>query len=85
MKRTPQTVAVLELLRKVDWAYGYEIMQQTGLASGTLYPILDRFTRNRLVALRHERINPRTAGRPPRVYYRITNKGRTQAALWREQ
>ena len=41
---SPQTLRVLRLLLEepAAWHYGYEISQQTGLKSGTLYPILIR-------------------------------------------
>lgn len=84
MRKTKQTFLVLDTLaRKGQWMYGYEIMEATGLKSGTIYPILDRLVANKLVAQKRERINPRTAGRPPRIYYTANNKGRRMAFLWR--
>ena len=41
---SPETLLVLEgfLQRPAEWRYGYELSRQTGLKSGTLYPILMR-------------------------------------------
>jgi PadR family transcriptional regulator, regulatory protein PadR len=84
MRKTKQTQLVLDTLARANrWMHGYEIMQKTGLKSGTLYPILDRLVANKLATQKHERINPRTAGRPPRIYYQATTKGRKMATLWR--
>ena len=43
-RRSPQTLAVLSALlgRPQEWHYGYELLRETGLKSGTLYPILAR-------------------------------------------
>ena len=41
---SPQTLAVLRsfVLDPAEWRYGYDIAKETGLRSGTLYPILAR-------------------------------------------
>lgn len=59
--------------------YGYELMQITGLASGTLYPILMRFEDGGLLSSSWEAADPKEAGRPRRRLYRITAAG--QSAL----
>src|SRR5439155_1517190 len=46
--------------------YGMQLMQETGLASGTLYPILVRLERAGWVAARWEDVDPAAAGRPGR-------------------
>lgn len=46
--------------------YGYELMQETGIKSGSLYPILGRFEQLGWIAGRTE---PSTGGRPPRRLY----------------
>jgi PadR family transcriptional regulator, regulatory protein PadR len=46
---------------------------QTGLASGTLYPILIRLAERRLIEARWEDEQP--AGRPRRHLYRLTSDG----------
>lgn len=73
-----QTVLVLEslLAQPRSWIYGYDISRQTGLKSGTLYPVLMRLAANSLVEARWEQAEP---GRPPRHMYRLTPSGARQA------
>jgi DNA-binding PadR family transcriptional regulator len=74
-KITYNGALVLQALAK-DHRYGFEIMDFTGLASGTTYPILRRFERDGLVCSRWEA--QRAAhddGRPPRRYYELTSAG----------
>jgi PadR family transcriptional regulator, regulatory protein PadR len=73
--RSPQTRLVLAALleQPVGWHHGYALSKQTGLPSGTLYPILIRFTEQGLL---EEAWEPsETAGRPPRHSYRLTVSG----------
>jgi PadR family transcriptional regulator, regulatory protein PadR len=69
--------------------YGLELMQQTGLPSGTLYPILVRLERAGWVSSRWEEIDPVAEGRPSRRYYRLTPDGaaaaRREIALMHQQ
>jgi DNA-binding PadR family transcriptional regulator len=69
--------------------YGLQLMQDTGLPSGTLYPILVRLERAGWVASRWEQIDPVAEGRPPRRYYRLTSEGaveaRREVALMQQQ
>lgn len=55
--------------------YGLELMGVTGLASGSLYPILLRLRKAGWVEARWEDIDPVAEGRPPRRYYRLTPDG----------
>jgi PadR family transcriptional regulator len=82
---SPQTRAVLEdLLAGVDaWRHGYEIARRTGLASGTLYPILGRLSDGGLLETRWEDDPPE--GRPRRHLYRLTAEGAALAATVAEQ
>ena len=59
--------------RSRDWHHGYELMKQTGLKSGTLYPLLMRMTDQRLVEA--EWREPSQPGRPARHAYRLTAAG----------
>ena len=70
-----QTLAVLAVLAadSSEWLHGYLIAKQTGLASGTLYPILIRLADRRLIEARWEDEQP--AGRPRRHLYRLTSDG----------
>lgn len=56
--------------------YGFDVMEETGLSSGTIYPALDRL--KALGFARSEWEDARVAQsekRPPRRYYRITPEG----------
>jgi len=72
---TYQTALVLEALA-AGRHHGFDIMDATGLPSGTVYPILRRLDRERLVASRWEKqADAQRAQRPPRRYYRLTADG----------
>ena len=70
-----QTLTVLTALAAdpTAWLHGYLLAKQTGLASGTLYPILIRLADRRLIEARWEDEQP--AGRPRRHLYRLTSDG----------
>lgn len=59
--------------------YGLDLMQATGLASGTLYPLLVRLERAGWVTAHWEDIDPAVEGRPTRRYYRMTPDGAVAA------
>jgi DNA-binding PadR family transcriptional regulator len=69
-----QTLQVLEafLETPTDWRYGYDISRDTGLRSGTLYPILIRLAEHKLLETCWETTE---AGKPPRHMYRLTRDG----------
>lgn len=54
------------------WRYGYDISRNTGLKSGTLYPILMRLADHRLLQTSWERAE---TGEPPRHLYKLTEDG----------
>lgn len=62
-----------------EWTYGMTIMEATGLWSGTVYPILARLEAAGWTEREREDIDPRVAGRPVRVMYRLTPAGRLAA------
>ncbi len=70
-----QTLAVLAVLcaQPSAWQHGYAIAQETGLKSGTLYPILVRLADRGLMEASWEDEQP--AGRPRRHLYRLTPEG----------
>ena len=70
-----QTLAVLAELcaTPTHWQHGYGIARDTGLKSGTLYPILIRLADRGLIEARWEDEQP--AGRPRRHLYRLTADG----------
>jgi DNA-binding PadR family transcriptional regulator len=61
-----------------EWRHGYDLMKETGLSSGTLYPLLMRMTDKGLVEA--EWREPAQAGRPARHAYRLTAAGVALAA-----
>jgi DNA-binding PadR family transcriptional regulator len=75
-----QTLAVLAALaaRPSDWRHGYDLARETGLKSGTLYPILVRLADREIVQACWEEGEP--AGRPRRHLYRLTTNGLAAAA-----
>ncbi len=81
------TVLVLHALAR-GYQYGFDIMEETGLSSGTIYPALDRleslgFARSKWEDARIAQVEKR----PPRRYYRITPDGARglEAALERHR
>ncbi len=57
-------------------SYGFDIMDTTGLASGTVYPVLSRLQRDGLVESSWEDEAPAAdEGRPARRYYELTPEG----------
>jgi PadR family transcriptional regulator, regulatory protein PadR len=70
-----QTLAVLAELCATPsrWRHGYGIARNTGLKSGTLYPVLIRLAERGLVEACWEDGQP--AGRPLRHLYRLTPEG----------
>lgn len=59
--------------QRLQWRHGYDLMKETGLASGTLYPLLMRMTDQGLVEA--EWHAPTQPGRPARHAYRLTADG----------
>jgi DNA-binding PadR family transcriptional regulator len=72
---TYPTTLVLQALAR-GYHYGFDIMDATGLPSGTVYPILRRLDRESLVRAEWEDATIAHAEqRPPRRYYEITTAG----------
>jgi PadR family transcriptional regulator len=71
---SPQTLRVLErfIERPTAWRYGYDLSRDTGLKSGTLYPILMRLAKYGLLETKWVTTED---GVPPRHTYRLTPKG----------
>ena len=72
---SPQTRELLAVMlrRPRAWQYGYELSKETGLSSGTLYPLLMRLSDQGL--LESEWQEPERPGKPPRHAYRLTSEG----------
>lgn len=77
-----QTLHVLEafLENPTDQLSGADIHQRSGIASGTLYPILLRLETAGWFVSKWEAIDPAIAGRPRRRLYRLTSTGLRQAS-----
>jgi len=75
IRSSRQTFAVVNALleQASEWHYGYEISRQTGLKSGTLYPILMRLAEAKILETRWK--DSPEPGRPPRHMYRLTATG----------
>ena len=76
---SPQTASLLEALlhQPAEWRHGYDLSKDTGLKSGTLYPILVRLAEHELLETRWD--EPTVPGRPPRHMYRLTAEGKRVA------
>ena len=80
MKLTPATTLVLHALAN-GFRHGFEIVDATGLASGTVYPILRRLESEALVSASWEKVAiARDEQRPPRRYYELTATGQAMRA-----
>jgi PadR family transcriptional regulator PadR len=55
--------------------YGFDIMEKTGLPSGTVYPILRRLEKAQLIQSSWEGGDAQELQRPQRRYYRLTRAG----------
>ena len=74
---TVTTLSVLHAIRD-GVVYGFDILDATGLESGTVYPILSRLENEGLVRSTWEsEARAHSDGRPARRYYAITPAGKT--------
>jgi DNA-binding PadR family transcriptional regulator len=76
---SPQTrkLLVVMLRKPRAWHYGYGISSDTGLSSGTLYPLLMRLSDQGLLESQWQEAE--RPGKPPRHAYRLTSEGRAFA------
>ncbi|HZS04063.1 MAG TPA: PadR family transcriptional regulator [Blastocatellia bacterium] len=75
--------SVAVILRALDngYRYGFDIMDVTGLPSGTVYPALRRLEMAGLVESKWEKHSiAQQELRPPRKYYELTREGREALA-----
>lgn len=80
-KPSPQTRRILAILlaEPTRWRYGYDLAQETGLASGTLYPLLMRLADRDYLDTEWEE-DP-VQGRPRRRLSRLSASGRNYARV----
>ena len=75
VRLTRHTALVLVALAR-GLRHGFDLLDATGLPSGTVYPILRRLESAGLVKSRWEAVQiARDEGRPPRRYYQLTGAG----------
>ena len=71
------SVAILLKALSLGYQFGFEIMEVTGLPSGTVYPALRRLERDGLVTSNWEAEDAALKeARPARRYYELTRTGR---------
>lgn len=69
------TVSVLQAIAN-GYQYGFDVIDQTGLPSGTVYPALSRLERDGFVKSAWEDAHEaHSEGRPARRYYNLTAPG----------
>ncbi len=79
MTRKTLGISTIKVLHCVasGCCYGFDIMDATGLPSGTVYPALSRLERSGFVRARWEdQRKAQHEKRPPRKYYTITRAGK---------
>lgn len=77
LSKPAQTLLAALLVTPQEWRHGYDLASQTGLKSGTLYPLLIRLEAQGY--LEAEWRQPVASGRPPRHAYRLTAAGQRLA------
>ena len=76
------TVAVILQALDNGYQYGFDIMDMTGLPSGTVYPALRRLEETGYVESKWEKhVIAQAAQRPPRKYYELTKEGKEALAV----
>jgi DNA-binding PadR family transcriptional regulator len=65
-----------------DWRHGYDLSRQTGLKSGTLYPVLIRLEQQGWLEAQWE--DEAAPGKPRRHLYRLTALGAQEAKRARD-
>ncbi len=79
MTKATQLVLRALLVEPDQDLYGLEIGEAAGLPSGTVHPILARLEGVGWLVSQWEDVDPATAGRPARRYYRLTGTGVDEA------
>ena len=70
----PTAIVLLAVMR--GFRHGFDIIDASGLKSGTVYPILRRLEEAGMLRARWESVaDARDAQRPPRRYYQMTGAG----------
>lgn len=78
--RLSHSAALILKALSLGYCFGFDVMEVTGLPSGTVYPALRRLERDALVQSEWESEEDAAAGqRPARRYYQITPPGKAAA------
>ena len=81
LRMTQITALVLQAIAG-GYRYGFDIMEVTGLPSGTVYPVLRRLERSGLLRSRWESaVAAMEGGRPRRRLYELTSAGEDALAV----
>lgn len=78
MRDRPLSIGTMMILHALarGHGHGFDIQEETGLTSGTVYPALERLEADGMAESSWEDVETaRAEKRPPRRYYRITRKG----------
>src|SRR5271155_5534732 len=71
------TAAMILQAVHLGYLYGFSVMEQTGLPSGTVYPALRRLERDGLIRSQWEKQTlAEDELRPARKYYKLTRTGK---------
>jgi PadR family transcriptional regulator, regulatory protein PadR len=78
--RLSHSAALILKALSLGYCFGLDVMEITGLPSGTVYPALRRLERDELVESKWEPDEEAAANhRPARRYYEVTREGKTAA------
>jgi DNA-binding PadR family transcriptional regulator len=78
--RLSHSAALILKALSLGYCFGLDVMEVTGLPSGTVYPALRRLERDKLVESKWEPEEEAIAkARPARRYYEVTRAGKVAA------
>ena len=78
--RLSHSAALILKALSLGYCFGFDVMEVTGLPSGTVYPALRRLERDELVESKWEPEEEASAkARPARRYYEVTRAGKVAA------
>lgn len=84
--RLSHSAALILKALSLGYRFGFDVMEVTGLPSGTVYPALRRLERDELVSSEWEpEADVRGSGRPARRYYQLTSQGKAAAVAATER
>ncbi len=84
MNLTYASAVILEAIAERQ-TYGFQIIDGTGLPSGTVYPALRRMEAAELIESVWDHASAEESGGPTRKYYRLTGRGRQHLDVLRDR